>query len=306
MKTLKDVCKNCTDATRKVYSTTIRRLFKIYSGDPIKTMNELPKTKTWLMSEKLENKYKKFPYNVRRHLSTAAFIATKLYSIKPDNKWNTHMIKDAQKYEASRGRNEKSPYEQKHLPKNGLQDVQKALKTYKIQINSIFKKTPSLQNLYKYQLYIALKLMSTNTPFRNDLPTINVESEAKGNYLVKNKNTYKIIMTDFKNSDKVGPKEVKLNRANSMEMKRFLKYRDAVVDHEFLFSLKSGKPMTKSAFSQALIKLTENLLGKRVGSRLIRVLFATSKKIDLQKADDISNQMLHSKTGLQTRKYVRK
>jgi hypothetical protein len=215
------------------------------------------------------------------------------------------MIQDAQKYEASRDRNKKSSYEEKHLPKNGLKEVQKAFKTYKTQINSIFQKPPSLQNLYKYQLYIALKLMSTNTPFRNDLPTINVEKE-KDNYLVKSKNTYKIVMTKFKNSDKVGPKEVKLDRANSMEMKKFLKYRDAVVDHDFLFSLKSGKPMNKSAFSQALIKLTENLLGKRVGSRLIRVLFASDNKAALQKADDVSNKMLHSKTGLQTRKYVRK
>ena len=153
-------------------------------------------------------------------------------------------------------------------------------------------------------MYVALKLMTTNTPFRNDLPTINVEHE-KGNYLSKNKNSYTIVMTQFKNSDKVGPKKIKLNRSNSMEMKKFLRYRDQVVDHDFLFSLKSGAPMTKKAFSQQLIKITDNLLGKRVGSRLIRVLFAPDNKQALQKADDVSNKMLHSKTGLQTRKYVR-
>ena len=305
MKTLKEVCTKCSPATLKVYATTIRRLYKIFSGEAVKSMDDIPKTKAWLMSEKLEKKYKEFPVNVRRHLSSSAFIATRLYGVKEDNKWNTHMIQDAQKYEAQRAKNKKSAYEEANMPKNGLKDIQKAFKTYKTQINRIFSQKPSLSNLYKYQLYIALKLMSTNTPFRNDLPTINIEHE-KGNYLVKNKNTYKIVMTKFKNSDKVGPKEIELNRANSMEMKKFLKYRDDVVDHDFLFSLKSGKPMTKSAFSQALLKLTENLLGKKVGSRLIRVMFASHNSELLEKADAVSNKMLHSKTGLQTRKYVRK
>ena len=111
MKTLKTVCKNCTESTRKAYSTTIRRLYKIFNDTPIKTLDELPQKETWLMSTKLENKYKKFPVNIRRHLSTAAYIATKLYGIKSENKWNKHMIEDAQKYEANRNRNTKSTYE---------------------------------------------------------------------------------------------------------------------------------------------------------------------------------------------------
>ena len=73
-----------------------------------------------------------------------------------------------------------------------------------------------------------------------------------------------------------------------------------------LFSLKSGKPMSKSAFSQALINLTQRLLDKKVGSRIMRVAFATSKKQQLSEADAVVNNMLHSKGGKQTRKYIRK
>jgi hypothetical protein len=305
MKELKTVCKNCSAATLKVYSSNIRRLYKIYSGSPIKTLAELPKESKWLMSEKMGKKYKSFKNNIRRHLSSAGFIATKLYGLKEENQWNKRMIVDAKEYEVNRARNVKSEYEEKNIPKGGLADIKKALKTYKIQIKNVFTRPPSLSNLYKYQLFLALKLMSTNTPFRNDLPGINVEKE-KGNYLAKNKGGYKIVMTKFKNSAKVGPKEVPLNRANSMEMKRFLKYRDELVDHEFLFSLKSGKPMTKSAFGQALIKLTSNLLNKKVGSRLIRVMFASENTEVLSKADDVSNKMLHAKDSRQTRQYVRK
>ena len=62
--------------------------------------------------------------------------------------------------------------------------------------------------------------------------------------------------------------------------------------------------MTRKAFSQALIKLTDDLLGKRIGSRLLRVIFATKNKALLAKADKVSNNMLHSTK--QTREYVRK
>jgi hypothetical protein len=258
------------------------------------------------MSEKMEKGYKSFKNNIRRHLSSAGFIATKLYGLKAENKWNKRMIEDAKEYESNRARNVKSEYEEKNIPKGGLKDIKKALKTYKTQIKNVFTREPTLSNLYKYQLFLALKLMSTNTPFRNDLPGINVEKEGKGNYLAKNKGGYKIVMTKFKNSSQVGPKEVVLNRANSMEMKRFLKYRDALIDHEFLFSLKSGKPMTKSAFGQALIKLTSNLLNKKVGSRLIRVMFASENTELLSKAADVSNKMLHAKNSRQTRQYIRK
>ena len=99
MKTLKEVCKNCTPATHRVYSTNIRRLYKMFSGGPIKTLDELPKNSRWLMGDKLENAYKKLENKIRRHLSSAAMIATKLYEIKADNKWAKFMKQDVKEYE---------------------------------------------------------------------------------------------------------------------------------------------------------------------------------------------------------------
>ena len=305
MKTLKAVCKTCTPGTLKTYSANIRRLWKIYSGEPIKSLQELPKTSAWLMSDKFWKKYRAFPNNIRRHLSSASFILTKMYDLKSENKWNIAMVKDAKEYEDKRNMHKKSSYENKNIPKDGLKSLKKALGIYKTQINSIFDSEPTLSGLYKYQLFLSLKLMSTNTPFRNDLPEINVEKET-GNYLKKKKNKYTIVMTKFKNSSKLGEREIPLDRANSMQMKKFLAYRDKVVDHEYLFSLKNGKPMSKGAFSQALISLTSRLLSKKIGSRLIRVMFASQNKEVLKKADEVSSKMLHSETGRQTRQYVRK
>jgi hypothetical protein len=304
---LKNACKKCSDGTLRVYNTNIRRLYRMFSEKKkIKTLDEIPDNSRWLMSEKLEKAYKALPNNIRRHLSSAGFIATKLYkNVKEDNRWRKFMNDDAKEYDEKRSKNKKSAYEEANIPKNGLKDLIKATKDYKRQIKRVFSTKPSLQNLYKYQLFLALKFMTSDLVLRNDLPTLNVEDD-KGNYIKKTKNSYSVVMTEFKNSSKLGPREIKLSRANSMALKQFLQYRDKLVEHDFLFSSKAGKPLSKKAFSQALIKLTNTLLGKRVGSRLIRVMVATKSKDILEAADEISNKMLHAKGGNQTRQYVRK
>ena len=305
MKTLKQVCKNCTPGTHRVYSTNIRRLYKMFSGAPIKTLEELPKNSKWLLSDKLETEYKKLENKIRRHLSSAAMIATKMYEIGPDNKWAKFMKLDVKAYEANRNLGKMSSYESENIPKGGLSDIKKALRIYRTQIKGIFTKKPSLSNLYKWQFFLSLKLMSTSTPVRNDLPTLDVKSET-GNHLKRNKNSFTVVLTDFKNSDKLGAREIKLSRSNNIELNKFLKYRDKLdLDHTKLFSLRSGKPMTKSAFSQGLIKLTNRILDKKIGSRLLRVMFATSKKDVLKEAAEISKSMLHAKGGKQTRQYVK-
>ena len=92
------------------------------SEQKLKDFDKVPTNSRWLMSEKLENAYKKFPFNIRRHLSSAAFKATQMYEIKPDNKWQKHMNSDAQKYDDKRKLNQKSKYEKDNLPENGMKD----------------------------------------------------------------------------------------------------------------------------------------------------------------------------------------
>ena len=144
-------------------------------------------------------------------------------------------------------------------------------------------------------------------PARNDFPTVSLTKSEDGNYVIyKKQKKAKFVIQKFKNSDKLGPREIKLNRANNIELNKFLKYRSGLVEHDKLFSLRSGSPMSKSAFSQALIKLTNKLLDKKIGSRLLRVMFASANQEILKKADEISAKILHSKSGKQTRQYVKK
>jgi hypothetical protein len=256
------------------------------------------------MSEQLENKVKALPLNKRRHLTSIGFIASKAYGLKQDNKWNVLMTSDMEAYQKERNKNKKSSYEEANLPES-MNDVKKAAKEYQRRIKRTYEKTdPTLADLYKVQKWLVLRLM-VELPFRNDLPTLNVK-EKKGNHLDKDgKKGLKIVMIDFKSSDKVGPRTVKLTKGVVRVLKKFLKYRDAAeVGHDFLLSARNGNKMTKKGFSQMMIRTTEELLSKRVGSRIMRVLTASENKDVLLEANEITNKMLH--TAKQTRQYIRK
>jgi hypothetical protein len=268
----------------------------LFDGDP-----ELSTKGTWVNSDKLKTKVKELSLNVRRNLSSALLIATRVYKID-EKYWYTRMIEDATKYQAKRKQNKKSDYEKQHLPES-FEKLKKKTSEYKNGLKLNFASPPTLGNLYKIQWWIILRLIQ-ELPFRNDLPTLNVKAK-KGNHLLKHGKQYKIKMVEFKNADKIGPREIILSKKNSRLLKQFLAFRDKCkITHDLLFSLKSGKPMTKSAFSQGLIGLTQKLLGQRVGTRLIRVLFATSNREEIEKASDVTNKLLHSSE--QTKQYIRK
>lgn len=296
---LKLQCRKCSQQTIRVYMSGTRRLLRMTDPDA----KEIPKTSNWLMRKELENKVSALPLNKRRHLTSIGYIASKAYELPLDNKWHKLMLIDIEQYQAERTKNKQSDYEKENLPRN-MKEVKKAAKEYQTRIKRIYKKTdPTISDLYKVQKWVVLRLI-TELPFRNDLPTINVYSK-KDNYLDKHgKNGLKIVMQKFKVSEKIGKREIILSRGATQVVKRFLKYRSrAGIDHDFLLSARNGDQMTKKGYSQMLIKLTSELLGKKVGSRIIRVLTVTENRDALVKSNNLTNKLLH--TAKQTQQYIR-
>ena len=297
---LKQTIKGVSANTLKVYLNAIKRLLKLYDSEK----DEIPSSSDWLMSKKLMDAVKKTPINKRRHLSSAGFTASKVYKLKEDNKWNLQMHKDSREYDAERNKNKKSDHEKTNMPKN-LGELKKSAREYRKRIAIVYNKAkPTIGDLFKVQKWLIIRL-SYALPFRNDLPTINIEKQA-GNYLKKVKKGFSIVMTKFKLSDKIGEKEIKLKKAEVTVLKKFIKYRNAAgVDHDFLLTARSGKPMTKRSYSQLLSKTFNELLGKKVGVRILRVLYATEHREILEKAAEIQNTMLHGNQK-QTKNYTRK
>ena len=158
-KKLKSKCKNCTENSTKVYLRNITRLFNL-SNDKVK---ELPVTGGWLKKKELFEAYNKIPVNKRRHLSIAAVKAVQALDLEDDavgKKWKLAMLEDANKYQAHRQKNQKSETEEKLWPKGGYLAIKKASSELLKRIKHFIKDKPTLANLYRYQMYVALKLYS--------------------------------------------------------------------------------------------------------------------------------------------------
>lgn len=302
MSKLKAVCKNCTKGTILVYFRNVKRLYRLLEEE-----KEIPSSATWLKNKTLVEKYKKLPLKVRRHLSIAAVKALKAYK-EPSEKWEILMYKDASAYQRERGKNKRTDKEKSAWPKGGLNAVKKASKEQWKRVKLLLNAEPNLKTLYKYQLFLALKLFS-ELPFRNLFPTFSLEKSDEGNYIRKpKKGNFVFVVQQHKAAKKIGTREVTLSRASTMAVRKFLKYRADVpeIKHTFLLSNKKGEKMSKSGFSKAMHRITKDLIGKSFGSRLIRILSATELKPELDKVAELKHKMLHSEGSKQTKQYTRK
>jgi len=181
LKKLKLSCKNCSEASIKVYLRNISRLFNLGK----ETKEEIPMNGNWLKRESVHKKYMTIDVNKRRHLSIAAVKACQAYNFqdKPvGNRWQLAMLSDASKYSAQRAKNKKSDTEEKLWPAGGYGSVKKASSELLKRLKHQLKEEPNVKTLYRYQMYVALKLYS-EVPLRNTLASIQVTKNKEDNYL---------------------------------------------------------------------------------------------------------------------------
>ena len=295
---LDKVCPKCSAASKKVYLQNIRRLYRFKEKE-----GEIPASESsWLNSDAVLKKYKAHPYTVRRALSLAGVKAARAYGVNSDS-WYKRLVQDQEKYNENRQKNKRTEAEDAKMLKGGLKELKKISSEYKRQINRELRDPPNLKTLKKFQLYLAMRLF-VDLPFRNDFPTFEL-TESKGNYILfKKKKKAMFVLNKFKNADKLGPRKVEISAALTKTLKQFLKYRDGLVKHDFLFSNASGDPMSKQAFSKAIHKVTKDLSGKSFGSRILRIMHATESADVIEQSAALTNKLLH--TAKQTQLYVKK
>ena len=298
IKKLKLKCKNCTKNTILVYYRNIRRLYKLNNeGD------DIPLNSKWLMNKELIKKFKALKLGTRRHLSNAAVKFFQMVG-KENLTWYKHMMEDSQAYALKRSKNEKSETEESKWLKDGWKGIRKAATEYlRREKIHIFDGKKTIQKLYKYQIFIVLRLFS-ELPFRNGFADLELKDNKKNFIQIPKKGSIKFIMRNFKNSKQLGEKEITLSRGLTTQVRKFLKYRADVVDNNYFLNTIKKEKMSRSAFGKMVVRATKKLLNKKIGSRIIRVLAATSKKDEIAKLKKFSDSMLHS--AEQTKAYVRK
>ena len=301
LETLKKKLPNSKVSSLQVYARALKRLYNVIE----RSDQDLPSTVTWLKKEKLKKKYETLKVNIRRHLSSAAHIYLKAVD-KEDNYWRRKMFSDQDSYRDERKKNKKTDKETILWIDNGLKKLKQASAEFKRRISKKLKGDEvSESTLWLYTQYVIMRFYS-EIQLRNDLATIELKSKDKNNYIQKQKGSlYKIIMRTFKASEKIGERVIQLSKPLSRVINEYVKYRKRVdVNHDHLLSNSGGSILSKPALGKVLRKLTKDFLGKAVGVRMLRIFNATNNAAVLRKADEVSNNLLH--TSKQTREYVRK
>ena len=178
-----------------------------------------------------------------------------------------------------------------------MKDVLKALD--KMREN----KNKSTKNLEEY---IILALMVP--PLRNDLMEIEVvtrKCDLKNKnavYIPRKKNAVGILrISEHKASDRSGdgPIERHLDSELTNDIKEFLKRSHHASN--ILFVDREGKPFTTSSFTHKLQRLFKKILGVPFSSCVLRKLFWTDKREEIEPILDEAHKMGHSiGTALQT------
>ena len=297
---LKKGLKNTKDSSLKVYTRALRRLYRIID----RKNDEVPDTNGWLNDSKLKKKYESLSVNIRRHLSSAAHIYHKAVG-KEDKYWKDRMFTDQNDYKIHRKKNNKSAKEEKLWIEDGLKKMKQASSEFKRRISSKLRKTPDESNLWLYTQYLILRFYS-EIQIRNGLATVELKPKEKNNYLKKIKGSrYRLFMRTFKASERIGDRQIEISAALSRVLANYIKFRAKVdLEHDYLLSNSAGQVLSKPALGKILRKLTGDMLGKGIGTRMLRIFNATKNAKILEKADEVSNNMLH--TSKQSKEYVRK
>ena len=277
IKKLSTKCKGCKKNTIQVYYRNILRLYKLNNED-----EDIPLKSDWILKPALIKKYKNLKLGTRRHLSNSAVKFFQMLG-KENLIWYKFMMSDSQAYSLKRSKNEKSETESSKWLKDGWKGIRKASSEYlRREKVHIFGGEKSMSKLYKYQIYIVLRLFS-EVPFRNGFADLELKDNKKNYINVPKKGSIKFIMRNFKNSEQLGEKEITLSRGLTTQVRKFLKYRADVVDNDYFLNTMQKTKMSRSALGKMVIRSTKKLLNKKIGSRMIRILAASSNKEEIEK-----------------------
>ncbi len=208
------------------------------------------------------------------------------------------MAKAASEYDNEREKRKKTDREKENWPKDGYDAIGRAATVLKKTVSKYFGKTdPTAFELYEIQKYVILKLYSQHA-LRLDWADVFLgkkDSEQK-NYLYKHpRKGWTLVMRKYKTSKFLGEQEINISRPASLVLSMFIPKVKSATTHGYLLSNKGGSKMTRSNLSKILIRLTEKLLNKRIGSQIVRVLKATKQRKSAEANAALSKEMMHGK-----------
>ena len=288
-------------SSQDTYLRNIKRLYKVFHTLPIPV-----KDNSWLKDKKLIAWFDKEPLSVRRHLATAANIASVIYE-SPLSEWKTRQKNSMEEFDENRRERKLNSKQKKLIPAQGFDVLKRVVIQMKKELRHVLSDIKTKEDLLRVQDLIILSLYY-ELPLRLDFATLKIGKEASGNRIFKNGKKpagWHIYLEDFKTAASLGPKKFRLKQQNQRLLNKFIPAVKQITDHGYLLTNKKGLKMSKQVLSKTLMRLTKARIGKKFSVQLLRILYAMKNRGVIESAKDVSDKLLHSqKQSLQYAKKI--
>ena len=287
---------NAKDSTIKMYTANLLKLMKLFDSEDLNFLKDI---------DKVEDKIKELHYTTRRNYLNAIVVYLSAKDKEDDliEKYVDIRDKLNKQYEEEQATGVISDKQKENFV--DISEVNKMITQMGQEIKDkklkkkedLTAKDKNLIMVYTlYNIYIRL-------PLRNDLAGMEVinkrvynklseEQKQQNNYLVINKNSMYMVLNQYKTSSKY--KELNIDIPKDLE--RLLRQYIRINGMGVLFKSSTGKPLTRNALSQLLLKTSNKYMNKSISTTMLRKIYLSSKYGDMvEELKKDTKIMAHSK-----------
>jgi len=307
IETLKKSRPNAKDSTINMYASNLMKLMKTMESEDFKFLKT---------PNKVEEILKDLHYTTRRNYLNAVVV----YLMAEEEK-NEELIEKYtelrdelnKKYEEDQATGVISDKQKDNFV--DIEEVNKMIESMRKEIvdRNIFTKTtltPRERSLL--QVYVIYSIYS-RVPLRNDVAGMEVitktvynkltdEDKKERNYLVMTKNSMFMVLNRFKTQKKYGELVFYLQKDLEKILRKYIKINGKGV----LFKSGTGKPLSRNALSQLMLKTSKKYMNKNISSTMLRKIYLSSKYADVKEEMIKDAKIMCHSTEVAQSVYVKK
>ena len=283
---------NLKPNTIKMYLFNLNKLKKLFEEEDLKFLSKI---------EEVKDKIKELHYTTQRNFYNAiiVYLRAKGGDDKLIEKYDTIRNSLNEKYKTDNESGKISDKQSKNFVE--IEEVYKMINKMDNEIKqNKLKKKENLTSKEKelLQVYTIYNIL-IKIPLRNDLAgmeaitrtqykALSEKDKQDTNYLIVDKNKLEFVLNEYKTSRKYKQKNIPIPKDVEKIIRMYLKKNGMGV----LFNSPGGKPLTRNALSQLLIKTSQSYMNKSISTTMIRKivlsdLFADTKK-QMEKMSEVT------------------
>lgn len=296
IKTISESRPKAKESTVKMYVSNLLKLMKLFNSDNLKFLDK---------PENVEDKLSSLHYTTKRNYLNAIVVYLMTEKDNEDLIKKYTDIRDElnKQYEEEQATGIISDKQKENFV--DIAEVNKMIEQMgqEIKDKKLKKKedlTAKDKNLIQvYTLYN----IYTRLPLRNDLAGMEVinkraynklseEDKKAENYLVINKNKMFMVLNKYKTSSKYEELIIDIPKDLEKLLRQYIRINGKGV----LFKSGTGKPLSRNALSQLLLKTSKKYMGKSISTTMLRKIYLSSKYADMKEELEKDNKIMgHSK-----------